>query len=128
VLDRLRHWHPDQAAWVVADNPIAAADLWLLLIDEQVDQQADPNFPRRPSTRVAEAYERVAHENNIVYFDQREAACTVTVRPTPVIDYLDLEVINPWWMAAQERRRKTGDSARVACDFAPIDWAANIDV
>jgi toxin ParE1/3/4 len=67
------------AAWVAKDKPNAAADLWLL-IDEQVDQLADPNFPRRPSTRVPGAHELVAHENYIVYFDQREADCTVTVR------------------------------------------------
>jgi toxin ParE1/3/4 len=65
------------AAWVAEDNPIAATDLWLL-IDEQVDQLADPNFPRRPSTRVPGAHELVAHENTIVYFDQSEADCTVT--------------------------------------------------
>jgi len=67
------------AAWVAQDNPIAAIDLWLL-IDAQVDQLADPNFPRRASLRITGAHELVAHANYIVYFDQRQADCTVTVR------------------------------------------------
>ncbi|WP_114971070.1 type II toxin-antitoxin system RelE/ParE family toxin [Rhodoferax ferrireducens] len=66
-------------AWIAQDNPGAAIDMWLL-IDEQVDQLADPNFPRRASTRVAGAFELVAHENYIVYFDQDERDCSVTVR------------------------------------------------
>lgn len=66
-------------AWVARDNPLAATDLWLL-IDTQVDHLSDPNFPRRTSTRVAGAYELVAHENYIVYFDQDPAHCIVTVR------------------------------------------------
>jgi plasmid stabilization system protein ParE len=53
--------------------------MWLL-IDQQVDQLADPNFPRRPSTRVAGAHELVAQENYIVYFDQNYSDCTATVR------------------------------------------------
>jgi plasmid stabilization system protein ParE len=65
--------------WIAQDNPAAAADMWLL-IDEQVDKLADPNFPRRASTRVAGAFELVAHENYIVYLDQNESDCTVTVR------------------------------------------------
>jgi toxin ParE1/3/4 len=66
-------------AWIARDNAHAATDMWLL-IDEQVDQLVDPNFPRRPSARVAGAHELVAHENYIVYFDQDEDHCTVTVR------------------------------------------------
>ncbi|OGA99540.1 MAG: hypothetical protein A3E79_06185, partial [Burkholderiales bacterium RIFCSPHIGHO2_12_FULL_61_11] len=66
-------------AWIAKDNPIAASDLWLP-IDEQVGQLADPNFPRRPSTRVVGAHELVAHENYVVYFDQDESNCTVIVR------------------------------------------------
>jgi plasmid stabilization system protein ParE len=66
-------------AWIAKDNPIAASDLWLL-IDEQVDQLADPNFPRRPSTRVVGAHELVAHQNYVVYFDQDEGNCTLIVR------------------------------------------------
>ena len=66
-------------AWVAKDNPIAAVDLWLL-IDSQVDRLSDPNFPRRASERAAGAYEFVAHENYMVYFDQNPDRCTVTVR------------------------------------------------
>jgi len=65
-------------AWIALDNASAAIDMWLL-IDEQVDKLADPNFPRRISTRVKAAHELVAHENYIVYFDQDEAQCTVTI-------------------------------------------------
>jgi toxin ParE1/3/4 len=68
-------------AWIAQDNPLAAltpVPMWLL-IDQQVDQLADPNFPRRVSTRVAGAHELVAHENYIVYFDQNEDQCVVTV-------------------------------------------------
>ena len=58
--------------------------MWLL-IDDQVERLADPNFPRRPSTRVPGAHELVAHElvaheNYIVYFDQDESKCSITVR------------------------------------------------
>ena len=53
--------------------------MWLR-IDEQVAQLADPNFPRRASTRVAGAFELVAHENYIVYFDQDERDCSISVR------------------------------------------------
>ncbi|PIY28641.1 MAG: type II toxin-antitoxin system RelE/ParE family toxin [Comamonadaceae bacterium CG_4_9_14_3_um_filter_60_33] len=67
------------AAWIARDNRAAAVDLWLL-IDEQVDRLTDPNFPRRISNRVADAYELVAHENYIVYFDQNERDCTLIVR------------------------------------------------
>jgi toxin ParE1/3/4 len=66
-------------AWIARDNPNAAIDMWLL-IDQQVDQLTDPNFPRRPSTRVAGGHELVAHENYIVYFDQNESDSTATVR------------------------------------------------
>ena len=66
-------------AWIARDNPSAAIDMWLL-IDQQVDQLADPNFPRRPSTRVAGGHELVAHENYVVYFDQDERDCTATIR------------------------------------------------
>ena len=66
-------------AWIARDNPSAAVDMWLH-IDDQVAQLTDPNFPRRQSTHVEGAYELVAHENYIVYFDQDETHCTVTVR------------------------------------------------
>ena len=65
-------------AWIAQDNASAAIDMWLL-IDRQVDHLADPNFPRRTSTRVNGAHELVAHENYIVYFDQNEDQCVVTV-------------------------------------------------
>ena len=66
-------------AWIARGNASAAAAMWLL-IDDQVEQLADPNFPRRASTRVAGAHELVAHENYIVYFDQDESNCSITVR------------------------------------------------
>lgn len=66
-------------AWIARDNPLAAAAMWLL-IDEQVDQLADPNFPRRHSNRLTDAFELVAHPNYVVYFDQDEITCTVIVR------------------------------------------------
>jgi len=65
--------------WIAQDNQLAAADMWLN-IDEQVDKLADPNFPRRASSRVPTAVELVAHQNYLVYFDQNEADCSVTVR------------------------------------------------
>ena len=65
-------------SWIALDNASAAIDMWLL-IDEQVDHLVNPNFPRRISTRVNGAHELVAHENYIVYFDQNEAQCTVTI-------------------------------------------------
>lgn len=65
-------------AWIAQDNPSAAIAMWLL-IDEQVDKLADPNFPRRISTRVPGSYELVAHENYIVYLDQDDDQCLVTV-------------------------------------------------
>lgn len=84
------HWHivrrPEYRedldaieARIAGDNPSAAIDMWLL-VDQQVDHLADPNFPRRPNTRVTGAHEVAAHENYTMYFDQRESDCTVTVR------------------------------------------------
>lgn len=66
-------------AWIARGNASAAVAMWLL-IDDQVEGLADPNFPRRPSARVAGAHELVAHENYIVYFDQDGSNCTLTVR------------------------------------------------
>jgi plasmid stabilization system protein ParE len=65
--------------WIARDNRHAATSMWLL-IDEQVDHLADPNFPRRCSTRLEDAFELVAHENYIVYFDQDERDCLVIAR------------------------------------------------
>jgi toxin ParE1/3/4 len=61
-------------AYIAKDNPRAALEVWLL-IDEQVDQLADPNFPRRKG-RVPGTFELVAHENYIVILI--EDATTVT--------------------------------------------------
>ena len=66
-------------AWIARDNASAAVAMWLL-IDEQMEQLADPKFPRRPSPRVVGAHELVAQENYIVYFDQDESNCSITVR------------------------------------------------
>ena len=66
-------------SWIAQDNRAAGTAMWLLL-DEQVDHLADAHFPRRPSTRVAEEFELVAHENYIVYCDQDETDCGVIVR------------------------------------------------
>ena len=66
-------------AWIARNNVSAAVVMWLL-IDDQVEQLADPDFPRRASTRVAGAHELVAHENYMVYFDQDESHCSITVR------------------------------------------------
>lgn len=65
-------------ACIAVDNASAATSMWLL-IDEQADQLAGPNFPRRTSTRVDGTHELVAHDNYIVYFDQNEDQCTVTI-------------------------------------------------
>ena len=65
-------------AWIAQDNASAAVAMWLL-IDDQVEQLAEPNFPRRPSSRVPGACELVARENYVVYFDQDESNCTITV-------------------------------------------------
>jgi toxin ParE1/3/4 len=66
-------------AWIARDNPLAAASMWLL-IDEQVDHLADPNFPRRRSAYRTGTFELVAHPNYIVLFDQDELNCLITVR------------------------------------------------
>ena len=66
-------------SWIARDNAVAAIDMWLH-IDDQVDRLADPNFPRRASTRVVGGHELVAHENYIVYFEEDEINCTVIVR------------------------------------------------
>ena len=50
---------------IAQDNASAAVAL-RLLIDDQVEQLAEPNFPRRNSPRVPGAHELVAHENYVV--------------------------------------------------------------
>ena len=52
--------------------------MWLL-IDDQVEQLADPNFPRQSSIRLPGAQELVAHENFVAYFDQDDSTRTLTV-------------------------------------------------
>ncbi len=80
--------------WIAQDNPIAAVDIWLL-IDQQVDHLADPNFPRRTSTRVSGALELIAHENCIVYFDQNEDQCLVTVHAVVHVARKTPSIMNP---------------------------------
>lgn len=60
--------------YIALDSPKAGADMWLH-IDDQVEQLADPNYPRRPG-RVAGTSELVAHPNYIVILE--EDATTVT--------------------------------------------------
>lgn len=62
-------------AYIADDNPKAGAEMWLF-IDEQVDNLADPKFPRRPG-RVRGTTELVAHANYVVILE--EDATTVTV-------------------------------------------------
>jgi toxin ParE1/3/4 len=64
--------------WIAQDNASAAVVMWLL-IDDHLEQLADPNFQRRPSPRVAGAHELVAYENYVLYFDQEESTCSITV-------------------------------------------------
>lgn len=65
----------DIETYIAKDSPRAGADVWLY-IDDQVEQLADPMFPRRRG-RVADTFELVAHENYIVILE--EDATTVTV-------------------------------------------------
>ena len=60
---------------VAKDNPDAALNLWFH-IDDQVENLANPNFPRRRG-RVKGSSELVAHPNYIVILE--EDAATVTV-------------------------------------------------
>lgn len=78
-------------AQIAKDNPLAAIDMWLH-IDNQVEQLADPNFPRRPG-RVAGTMELVAHENYIVVV--KETASTVTI-------------LNVIWARQQWPKTRTG--------------------
>ncbi len=43
------------------------------------EQLADPNFLSRASIRVPGAHELVAHEDYVVYLDQDDSTCTITV-------------------------------------------------
>lgn len=62
-------------ARIARDNPTAGSDMWLH-IDEQVDELADPNFPRRLGS-APDTFELVAHPNYIVILE--EDGTTVTV-------------------------------------------------
>jgi plasmid stabilization system protein ParE len=62
-------------AHIARDNPTAGTDMWLH-IDEQVDQLADPSFPRRPTTTPG-IFELVAHENYIVILEEDRTTVTV---------------------------------------------------
>ena len=61
-------------AHIAIDSPRAALEMWLL-IDEQVDQLADPNFPRRQG-RVPGTLELVAHQNYIVILIEDDTTVT----------------------------------------------------
>jgi len=61
-------------ARISEDNPSAGVDMWFL-IDDQVTQLSDPNFPRKQG-RVKDTFELVAHANYIVILE--EDAKTVT--------------------------------------------------
>ena len=61
--------------YIAQDNQVAAIDMWLL-IDDQVSQLADPNFPRRLG-RVAGTLELVAHENYVVVLEQSRDVVTM---------------------------------------------------
>ena len=52
----------------------------MLLIDELVEQLADLNFRRRPSTRVTGSHELVVHVDYIICLDQNEGDCTDALR------------------------------------------------
>lgn len=56
------------AAHIARDDPSAALALWLH-IDNQVDQLADPNFPRRAGRKPG-TWELVAHPNYLVVLEQ----------------------------------------------------------
>lgn len=60
---------------IALDDPLAALDLWFL-IDDQVAQLADPNFPRKPG-RVSNTMELVAHPNYIVILQEDAKQVTV---------------------------------------------------
>jgi plasmid stabilization system protein ParE len=61
-------------AHIVIDSPRAALEMWML-IDELVDQLADPNFPRRKG-RVPGTLELVAHQNYIVILIEDDTTVT----------------------------------------------------
>ncbi|GJI95366.1 hypothetical protein RugamoR57_20840 [Duganella caerulea] len=56
----------DIERYIARDNPVAASQL-CDLIDDQADQLADPNFPRRRG-RVKGTFELVVHKHYVVVF------------------------------------------------------------
>jgi plasmid stabilization system protein ParE len=61
--------------YIAKDSPMAALDMWLL-IDDQSQRLADPDFPRRRG-RLTGTKELVVHENYVVVL--KEDANTVTL-------------------------------------------------
>lgn len=61
--------------YVAQDNPDAALSLFLH-IEDQVDNLADPNFPRRLG-RVPGTLELVVHPNYVVVLQQTDTTVTV---------------------------------------------------
>lgn len=60
--------------YIRQNNPDAAYDM-VRLLERQVDQLTDPNFPRRLG-RVAGTHELVAHANYIVLLTQTDTTVT----------------------------------------------------
>ncbi|MDP3423192.1 MAG: type II toxin-antitoxin system RelE/ParE family toxin [Burkholderiaceae bacterium] len=60
--------------YIARHNTDAAYDM-LVLLESQVDQLADPNFPRRTG-RVPGTLELVAHPNYIVLLEQTDTTVT----------------------------------------------------
>lgn len=65
----------DIERYIARDNPVAAAQL-CDLIDDQADQLADPNFPRRRG-RVKGTFELVVHKHYVVVFIDDLATVTL---------------------------------------------------
>jgi toxin ParE1/3/4 len=74
-------WTPRYEADLIAvgefieQNNLDAAYDMVRLVERQVDQLADPNFPRRRG-RVAGTLELVAHPNYIVLLQQTDTSVT----------------------------------------------------
>ncbi|MYN16103.1 type II toxin-antitoxin system RelE/ParE family toxin [Rugamonas sp. FT107W] len=65
----------DIERYIARDNPVAAARL-CDLIDDQADQLADPNFPRRRG-RVKGTFELVVHKHYVVVFTDDQTTVTL---------------------------------------------------
>ncbi len=64
----------DLVLFIAQDNVLAALDLEQR-VHSQVDNLADPNFPRRPG-RVPGTRELVAHSNYVVVLQQTDTTVT----------------------------------------------------